>query len=316
MARERKQTITQQIMHDVIATQKERSHDLSRKQYIRDAKRFVKYCREHFDSKTFGDCRTHIQDYSDFMQKSGYKASTIHTYLAGVCAVFGVDLGDISKPIRHVSDYTRGRGGAKSVDNISDSKWSYIVDFQRVVGIRRDELYRLKGKDIETDESGYLCVVVRRGKGGKMQLQRIDGGKENFIAEYFSKVAPDEFVFDRKLFNNDLNFHAIRAECARKYYFEQVQRLGSDPDYARKLESEIRARWERFNLRRNGKVRPIPKNEIRGQYFLRGKTREFAINKGLPTSYNKLALLATSIFKLSHWRNDVTVGSYMLISQN
>ena len=149
-----------------------------------------------------------------------------------------------------------------------------------------------------------------------MQLQRIDGGKENFIAEYFSKVAPEEFVFDRKLFNNDLNFHALRAECARKYYFEQVQKLESDPDYAKNLEAEIRARWKRFNLRRSGQARPIPQNEISGQYFLRGKTREFAIHKGLPTSYNKLALLATSIFKLSHWRNDVTVGSYMLISQN
>ena len=70
MPRVKKQTVTQQIMQEVIATQKERSHDLSRKQYIRDAKRFVKYCREHFDSKTFGDCRAHIQDYSDFMQKS------------------------------------------------------------------------------------------------------------------------------------------------------------------------------------------------------------------------------------------------------
>lgn len=316
MARTRKQTVTQQIMHDVISTQKERSHDLSRRQYIRDAKRFVKFCRAQFDSKSFGECKAHIQDYSNFLQEYGYKASTIHTYLAGVCSVFNVDLGDVSKPIRHVADYTRGRGGAKSFDNLSDPKWSYIVDFQRAVGIRRDELYRLKGRDIETDESGYLCVVVRRGKGGKRQLQRIDGGKEDFVAEYFSKVAPEEFVFDRQLFNNDLNFHALRAECARKYYFEQIQRLESDPDYARKLESEIRARWERFNLRRNGKARPIPQNEISGQYFLRGKTREFAIHKGLPTSYNKLALLATSIFKLSHWRNDVTVGSYMLTSQN
>ena len=28
--------------------------------------------------------------------------------------------------------------------------------------------------------------------------------------------------------------------------------------------------------------------------------------------YHKLALLATSIFNLSHWRNDVTVASYLL----
>ena len=37
-----------------------------------------------------------------------------------------------------------------------------------------------------------------------------------------------------------------------------------------------------------------------------------SLKKGLPLHYDKLALLSTSIFKLSHWRNDVTIASYML----
>ena len=42
-------------------------------------------------------------------------------------------------------------------------------------------------------------------------------------------------------------------------------------------------------------------------------SRSLAAKKGMPVSYDKLALLATSIFKLSHWRNDVTVASYLLV---
>ena len=84
-------------------------------------------------------------------------------------------------------------------------------------------------------------------------------------------------------------------------YYEQLKKIEENP-----------ARCRARNHDKNGKTRRIPKNEIEGYYFLRGKNRKFAKDKGLPLSYNKVALLATSIFKLSHWRNDVTVASYML----
>lgn len=314
MSRQRKLTVTQEIMAQVIDTQSDREHDLSRNQYIRDAKRFVKFCRESFDSRTLEECREHIQDYSNYLQSNGYSPSTIHTYLAAVCSVFDVRLSTIQKPTRHVADYTRGRGQKRDRVNcdLEDEKWGYLVNFQRVVGIRRDELMRLKGKDFVFDESGYPCVFVARGKGGKPQLQRITGNNERFVQAYFDKVTQDELVFDRTLFRNDLNLHALRAEAARTYYFEQLQKIRQSEEYSKKLESEVRARWQACNHDKRGKVRRLPDCEIVGYYTLRGKNRELAIQKGLPLRYNKLALLATSIFKLSHWRNDVTVASYLL----
>lgn len=314
MSRQRKLTVTQEIMAEVIDTQRGREHDLSRKQYIRDAKRFVKFCRERFDSRTLEECRQHIQDYSNYLQSNGYAPSTVHTYLAAVCSVFDISLSNIQKPIRHVSDYTRGRAPKRGSINcdLEDEKWAYLVNFQRAVGIRRDELMHLKGKDFVFDESGYPCVLVARGKGGKPQLQRISENNKTFVQAYFDKVAQDEFVFDRALFQNDLNLHALRAESARTYYFEQLQKIKQSADYSKQLEGEIRARWQACNHDKKGKVRRLPDREIVGYYTLRGKNRELAIQKGLPLRYNKLALLATSIFKLSHWRNDVTVASYLL----
>lgn len=48
-----------------------------------------------------------------------------------------------------------------------------------------------------------------------------------------------------------------------------------------------------------------------GCWVLRGKNREKAKLLGNDGRYLKLAVLATSIFKLSHWRNDVTIASYL-----
>lgn len=314
MPRIKKLTVTQKIMARVIDSQKEREHDHSRKQYIRDAKRFVKFCRENFDCRTLEECREHIQDYSDYLQDRGYSSSTVHTYLAAVCSVFDVSLSIVQKPIRHVADYTRGRArkyGGVNCD-LDDEKWAYLVKFQRAVGIRRDELMHLKGRDFVFDESGHPCVLVVRGKGGKTQLQRISGDNESFVQAYFDKVSQDELIFDRALFRNDLNLHALRAESARTYYFEQLQKIRQSEEYSKQLEAEIRTRWQACNHDKRGKVRRLPDCEIVGYYTLRGKNRELAVQKGLPLRYNKLALLGTSIFKLSHWRNDVTIASYLL----
>ena len=314
MARKKRQSITQQIMQEVRETQKSRAHDLTRKQYLQQAKRYVKFCRDSFNSKTFDDCRIHIQDYSNYLQNLGYCASTIHTYLAAACAVWNVKIESIDKPIRHVSEYIKGRKektDSYKVD-INDPKWSYIVDFQRLVGLRRDELLHLKGNNFGYDESEHPCVIVERGKGGKMQYQRINREDENFIKAYFDNVDINERIFDMKYFKNDLNFHKLRAECAKKYYFDELEKINKDEYYAEKLEKEIRARWQKMNKRKNGTVKPFDKKEIRGYYVLKGKNRVLAKEKGMPLRYNKIALLATSVFKLSHWRNDVTVASYML----
>lgn len=310
----RRLTITQQIMADIDQKLKKHSHDLTRKQYRRQVKQYVKFCREQYNCRTFDDCKSHIQNYSDFLQKQGYAASTIHTYLSAVCGTFNVELASIQKPIRHVADYTKGRGGENNAENdLSNPKWSYLIEFQRRVGIRRDELMHLKGKDFVIDESGHFCVYVERGKGGKQQMQRIADEDIEYVKTYFDAVAPNEKVFEKKYFKNDLNLHKLRAECAKKYYYDQLERIKNDSSYRRILEHEIRCRWETTNFYPNGKPKPIPKEEFYGVYTLRGKNRQLALKRGLDIHYDKLALLATSIFKLSHFRNDVTIASYLLV---
>ena len=313
--RERRQSVTQQIMEDVRRTQQDRAHDATRKQYLRHAKAYVRYCREHFDARTFEDCLSHVQQYCDDLCLQGYTASSVHTYIAAVCAVWGVELASVQKPKRHVGNYVRGRtipSKKEARSDLNDPRWAQLVEFQRMVGIRRKELMHLTGADLVEDESGALCVRVTRGKGGKPQLQRVDPNDLPCLRPYFEAVAPTEYLFPAAMFANDLNLHALRAECARKYYFATLTRIQNEPGYAAQLEREIRARWALYCHDKHGRVRRLPKVEIEGWYTLRGRNRTLAVSKGLPLSYHKLALLATSVFKLSHWRNDVTVASYLL----
>ena len=312
--RERKASITQQIMAEVYIKLESHQHDLTRKQYARQTKQYIKFCREQFNCRAFEECAHHIQDYSDFLQKNGYSASTIHTYLAAVCNVFDTKLADIQKPIRHTADYIRGRKNTRqdTENDLNNPKYTYIVEFQRRVGLRRDELMHLRGSDIIKDESDHLCIRVIKGKGGKMQFQRILEEDEAFIKSSFENIAPEEKIFDAKYFKNDLNLHSLRAEAAKNYYKYLLEKIKENPLYRNQLEKEIRARWNEMNKAKNGKIKPFLSTEMCGTYTLRGKNRTLALKKGLPIHYDKTALLATSIFKLSHWRNDVTISSYLL----
>ena len=114
------------------------------------------------------------------------------------------------------------------------------------------------------------------------------------------------------MFKNHLNLHKLRAESAKEYYRIQVDKIRENPEHAKQLEQEIFARWNEYNINpKTGKPKHFDRSQITGYWVLRGKNREKAKLLGNDGRYLKLAVLATSIFKLSHWRNDVTIASYL-----
>ena len=144
------------------------------KQYKKHTQEFGAWCKERYKCKTVNVCKKHIQDYSDYLRASGKSASTIHTYLAGVCRVLDVPLDTINKPIRVVAENTRSRG-TKAVDGRADSSREAsprLYDFAQVVGIRRAEYLHLTPDDLVFDDFGHPCVLVRKGKGGKYERRR------------------------------------------------------------------------------------------------------------------------------------------------
>lgn len=309
-------TVTQRIMQEATA-QLTQPHDLTRKSYIKTFRYFVAYCRQNYDAKTLDECKNYIQQYSDYLQAAGYTASTAHTYLASVCSVLKIPMSDVRKPLRKTSDYTRGRTPKKyptAKEDLYDVRWDYLVRFQAAAGIRKNELRNLKTSDFVKDESGYDCICIRCGKGGKYQLNRLLPKDVEMVKEYFSNADPDAYVFDKKYFQNNLNLHKLRSDAAKEYYSYVLHRLQTEPGYREQLLDEVEKRWNLYNLDPvTGKPKYFDRQRLTtGYYYLRGDLRRKAKEQNKPIKYDKLALLATSVFKLSHFRLDVCVHSYML----
>lgn len=288
-------------------------HNLTKKQYKQIVKRYVEYCRREFGVQTFDECKGYIQTYENYLETNGYTPSTIHTYSSGICKCWDVPLKLIDKPIRHISEYTKGRTKYKdkyrTATDLSSERWKYIVDFQTVTGIRRSELGRITGKDL-VFKDGIWNVFIKNGKGGKdsyIYVSDIDK-----IKPYFENKGPNEKIFDASYFKNDLNLHYLRAKNAQRIYKLFEDRIKKDPTYRDELEKLVRKRWEEGNKdKRTGKPKPFPEDSIKGKYILRGLNRRFAINNKLPFVYDKLILKAVSVLCLSHYRTDITV-LYML----
>lgn len=129
-------------------------------------------------------------------------------------------------------------------------------------------------------------------------------GDEMFIRSYFD--GSDTLVFTRAELSNKIDLHHLRAVQAQRAYRYYADRLRAEPTYRTQLEREIKARWRKYNKRR------WKQREFEGTYKLRGANSQLARRLGRPVEYDRLAVLATSVFHLSHWRCDVTVSNYLL----
>ena len=216
-------------------------------------------------------------------------------------------VGFVNSGIMKLANATRSRGHKKS-DKRKDTQRSCsprLFDFASVICLRRHDYVALRQNNLVTDESGHLCVEVLKGKGGKRQLQRVPHGFEGFIRSFFSGN-PDEFVFTKGEIENKIDLHHLRHVAALREYRYYEQRLENEPEYRNQLIAEIKARWMEYNDRQ------LDPHEMSGQYVLRGKNRELAKRLGFQFTFDRLAILAVSIFHLSHWRNGVTVRNYIL----
>ena len=278
--------------------------------YEHHAVAFLDWCKTTYGTNKPKFCRKHIQDYADYLHAQGKSASTIHDYINGVCRVFGAPLADISKPRRVAAENRNNRraSGSKAVDRRRDAQEAAspkLVAIAGVAGIRRSEYRALRRNDYALDESGWPCIVVRRGKNGKRQLQRIPAECVELVRSFFD--GSDDYLFTQEELRNKINLHRLRGELARKMYQIYARRIENEPGYEIALREQL---FRRF-CEEGVKERWSP-HEVSGLYRLRGANRRLAESLGLPTDYYRLAVMAVSVFHLSHWRNDVTVANYLL----
>lgn len=284
-------------------------------------RKFASWCKENDFNKLYKieryGARDVLQEYCDFLIDKKLSPSTIHTYLYAPCKALNISMGKIDKPKRTAETITRSRDISENQvgrQQLDDEKYKRLVDFQRVTGLRRSELSKLKGYNLKYDESNHLCIEVERGKGGKYQLQRILPNEVSVVLNTFKDIKDNEFVFSSTELRNKIDLHALRAESARKaYHYYEIMSISEK----KILVKEMCERYLAFhpNLTRESKEFKKWFNQLRmgnGLYRLRGNNYDRAVINGRPTRYNRIALMAVSIFHLSHWRLDVTVKNYMI----
>ena len=308
------------------------TNDNTTKAYKTEIKRFANYARSQgyktVDDIVQADPKKVVQAYRDNVLLLRTRSpSTEHLALAAICKGLGIkrprshadpDWENRIISTKRTSDkITRGRHdeiSSQGHKEMQSEKYQRLVELQSVLGIRRAELGKLRGQDLIYDESGYLCVHVIRGKGGKDQLQRILPDDTDKVEKIFSGIKPDQKVFSSNEMKNHINLHGMRASQAKsayQYYAAQIKTA----DGREKLIAELKLRFDTKHGDGSGKrafYSELKKCADGESYVLRGANRKKAITLGLPIRYDRTALLAVSVFHLSHWRLDVTVTSYLI----
>lgn len=286
--------------------------------YKKDCKLFAVYCKVQGvkrPDQLQGREKELLQAYEKELEAAGYSASTIHRRLAAPCKATGISMSEIEKPKRTAGKITRSRNpDANKQGRIeaTEARYNRLIAFQNAVGIRRAELSRLTGADLVIDEMGYLCVYVERGKGGKTQLQRILPEDEKTVLEIFQAADPGQKLFSPEEMQNKIDLHALRREHTQRAYEYYADRLKNEPGYKYQCRQELMARYDERHRPGASRQRFIADITNEQPYKLRGENRQKAIEQDKQTEYNRLALMAASVFHLSHWRGSVAVTNYLI----
>ena len=286
--------------------------------YLRAIDRFWRWAKAkgYRSLDQIPDVAALIQEYVMDLTNQDYTASTIHSYVAPITCGLGFSKDEsraIRKPRRVAAENVRGRGPQHK--DAQRPEFGRLVAFQAATGLRRAELAKLTTDCLTEDESGYLCVDVRRGKGGKRQLQRILPGDEQIVLSTFTSSV-GRLVFTEDEMRNKIDLHKLRAEQARRAYRYYLDRIQTEPGYREQLIDELDSRYVALHTHptvsgRQKYLSQITTPKGKTTWDLTGENKARAERLGRPISYDRMALLAVSVFHLSHWRIDVTVSNYI-----
>lgn len=306
----------------------EKSRDPAHSISDRDTKRTYKAAIKRFCSWTkangytrdavLDNPQSYLQQYADNLKARGLSAATIHTYIAPCCKGLNIPMQHISKPDRAIRDITRSRGGKNPRGRKDAEKPEYarLVAFQEAVGLRRAELEKLRGEDLQKRD-GQLYIVARQGKGGKEQWQKILPKDAGTVAKTFEGIKKDEKVFSQEEMKNRIDLHGMRAAHARQTYDYYLTRIKQEPDYRMQLQEDLKAYFREHHdpdheldqAAYNRFCMDMSRNQ--GIYQMRGEARKLAEEMERPAIYDRVALMAVSVFHLAHWRLDVTICNYL-----
>ncbi len=300
------------------------TNDNTLKSYKKNIDTFVSWEKDTYGKKFDKNDKTvnteHIQAYEKYLESKGTSPATIHTRLAPVCKGLSIEMKDIEKPLRTAGTLIRDRDPAANSQGKRELRsplYKKGVELSRAIGVRRSELSHLTKENLKYDESGNMCVEVLRGKGGKYQLQRILPQHQDTVRKYFEAAEPGQRILSPKEISAHVSYHSLRAEVAKEAYDTYKKAIDTIPGYREKLINELSERFKAEHRHGKEGYSKQAYEKFMGEilkesaYELRGTSKEWAIKNGRPTTLDRVAVMAVSVFHLSHWRTPVAVVNYL-----
>lgn len=288
----------------------------SREVITRDCKRFCEFVKErHPEARTISASREYIREWKDHLQERGLRSETIHGYIDHLGVVYGVSggqfgLGRSAEPVKGRSD--RSERDLRDRDNEKYSDFSKLAE---MTGLRRSEIGQIRYDSFYRKEDGYYYLQVT-GKGGREQEQRILHEHDRYVERYLEERSHERICTEEQC-RNHINVHADRRDLAQKAYREyktmcetKEGRISVFNELKRQFDERYDRNGSGRTWRDNPDMRILEKN-LESIYKCRGEQKEEFESQGKSAEFDRLPLLAVSVFHLAHWRCDVTVQNYM-----
>ena len=196
--------------------------------YKKICDKFSDYVIEHAGTRRISieDSRQYIQGYINKLIQEEKSPSYQKKVLAAICKGTNSKMRDYYHQEVNYAKQTQRKHEQGSIHkNYNERKYSDILDLNKCIGIRRNELLNLRIENIKfyDDRCEVFCP---KSKGGKDNYNIIrDINKIETIKLYYDKAVNENRVtlLTKEQLNNDADLHRSRAENARQEYYRVVE---------------------------------------------------------------------------------------------
>lgn len=245
--------------------------------------------------------KDYIQEYIDHLKEDGKSPWTINTALAAICKATGATMHEFKHPTRTISQISRGNE-TRMHDKLNQERASHILEANRLLGMRRSELQRLRACDIVVSNDKVIVHSVGKGGRDNQQIFTDPKEKEQVLALKYGKSNQDR-IFSKSEFKNDADLHHERQNRAITVYNRVIADINQHPERRDFYKAEIKQAY----LERGR----VCHENLDNAYCVRGANRQRLLNEGRDVTYDRVALLYVSITVLNHTRSDVTAAHYI-----
>lgn len=263
---------------------------------------FGDYLLQHGCKKiSLEESRNYIQEYLDRLQERGQSPWSINTALSAICKATGASAHDYDHPKRTIAKLSRG-SCERAHDASNEKNAAHILEANKLLGMRRSELQRLRTEDIFVRDDKVIVKSVGKGGRSNEQVFTLSEEKTAVLALKDGKGAHEK-IFAASEFKNDADLHRQRQIRAVTVYDRVVTDMCNNPERREHYKQEIRQEY----LRRGRGLR----EDLDNPYCVRGQNRNRLTAENGKLSYDRVALLYVSITVLNHMRSDVTAAHYV-----